>query len=86
MWIKIIKTKKLEQMLSMISELKKSLTDIMGKYENLHRLHDGLWQRYKNELQSRDSQIEELHTQVRRLEHQRNEFKKKYETLKNKTV
>lgn len=62
MWIKIITKKDWEAIKAEKEKMQKALSDIMGKYENLHRLHDGLYERFKNE------------------------FKKKYETLKSKKV
>ena len=84
MWIKIIKTKTWEAIVAEKEKMQKALSDIMAKYENLHRLYDGLWNRYKEECQARDKLIEELREKLSKAEHQRNEFKKKYETLKNK--
>lgn len=77
MFIKIIKTKTFEALIAEKEKMKETLTDIMGKYENLHRLHDSLWERYKNECQARDKQIEDLQAKVRKLDHQRHELNKK---------
>ena len=77
MFIKIIKTKTFEALIAEKEKMKEALTDIMGKYENLHRLHDSLWERYKNECQARDKQIEDLQAKVRKLDHQRHELNKK---------
>ena len=75
--IEIIKTRNLEALKAEKEKMKEALTDIMGKYENLHRLHDSLWERYKNECQARDKQIEDLQAKVRKLEHDRNTLSKK---------
>ena len=77
MFIKIIKTKTFEALIAEKEKMQKALAEIMGKYENLHRLHDGLYERYKNELTARDKVIEELQAKVRKLDHQRHELNKK---------
>ena len=77
MFIKIIKTKTFEALIAEKEKMQKALAEIMGKYENLHRLHDGLYERYKNELTARDKVIEELQVKVRKLDHQRHELNKK---------
>ena len=82
MWIKIIKTKTWEAIVAEKEKMQKALSDIMAKYENLHRLYDGLWNRYKEECQARDKTIEDLNAQVRKLEHQNNELKAKLKKQK----
>ena len=77
MFIKIIKTKTWEALKAEKEKMQKALAEIMGKYENLHRLHDGLYERYKNELTARDKVIEELQAKVRKLDHQNHELNKK---------
>ena len=86
MFIKIIKTKTFEAITAEKEKMQKALTDIMGKYENLHRLYDGLFERFKNEREARNKTIEELQAQVRKLEHQRNEYKNDLVKIKKQII
>ena len=82
MWIKIITTKKYNEMVKEMEELR-------GAHLHLHELHKGLYNKRlteKGELEAgikeRDEKIAQLETALRKAEHERNEaFKKlrKYE-------
>lgn len=76
---KIIKKKTLEALQAEKENLKKSLKEFMGKYENLHRLHKGLWQKYQKEQQEADERINDLEHQLRNMEQDRNKWKNKAE-------
>ena len=84
MWIKIIKQKTWDKMQDKLQTFHKQWQDMMREYENLHRLHDGLWERYKNELTARDQRIYDLEAQLRKAEHQRNEYKNKLEKYESR--
>lgn len=83
---KIIKLSAYNKMLEKLDKFHASWQEVMREFENLHRLHDALWDRYKNELQARDVRIADLEAQLRKAEHQRNEYKKKVERLSGKEV
>lgn len=83
---KIIKTETYNKLMEKLKKFHESWTEVMREYENLHRLHDGLWDRYNNELLARDQRINDLEQKLRKAEHQRNEFKKKLERLTGKEV
>ena len=76
---KIIKLSAYKKLMEKLDKFHASWQEVMREFENLHRLHDALWERYKNELQARDVRIADLEAQLRKAEHQRNEFKKKLE-------
>lgn len=82
--ISIIKTKDLEALKAEKEETKKALDEIMGKYENLHRLHKALWDKYQKEQQDADERINDLAQQLRKLEHERNKLKNKLQKKENK--
>jgi hypothetical protein len=82
MWIKIITTKKYNEMVKEMEELR-------GAHLHLHELHKGLYNKSLTEkgdleagIKERDEKIAQLETALRKAEHERNEaFKKlrKYE-------
>lgn len=89
MWIKIITTKKYNEMVKEMEELR-------GAHLHLHELQKGLYQKYLTEtnelrdaLVQREQDIEELNKKLRKVEHDRNEAVKKlkkYEAKKEGNV
>lgn len=81
---KIIKKKTLEALQAEKENLKKSLKEFMGKYENLHRLHKALWEKHQKEQQEADERINDLEHQLRNMEQDRNKWKNKVEKKQKK--
>lgn len=80
MWnFKTKKTKKIEELNCALESEKKARNELMGEYENLHRLHKGLWQKYQKEQQEADERINELEHQLRKMEQERNKWRNKAE-------
>ena len=73
MWIKIITTKKYDEMV-------KELEDLRVAHFHLHQLHNGLYNKSLTEkgdleadIKERDEKIAQLETALRKAEHERNE-------------
>lgn len=82
MWIKIITTKKRNEMLA-------ELQDLRGAYKNLHELHTGLYKKYLKEVNSmddalkeREKEIGELQKKLRKAEHDKADCFKKLKKYK----
>lgn len=80
MWIKIITTKKYNEMVKELDALRKQIEDLRGAHLNLHELHKGLYNKgltEKSELETaiseRDREIAKLEKALRKAEHERNE-------------
>ncbi len=71
--IKIIKEKKLNQMLATIERQHSEYMDLQGQLENLHRLHQGLWKKYSMS----ENKVAELNKQLRHNENQLQKLNKK---------
>jgi septal ring factor EnvC (AmiA/AmiB activator) len=86
MWIKIITTKKYNEMVKEMEELR-------GAHLHLHELHKGLYNKSLTEkgdleadIKEREEKIAKLEKALRKTEHERNEALKKlkmYEKKKN---
>ena len=81
MWIKIITTKKYNEMV-------KELEDLRQAHFHLHELHKGLYNKSlteKGELETaiseRDGEIEDLKKKLRKAEHERNEAVKRLKRM-----
>ena len=85
MWsLKSKKTKKIEELTNALESEKKACNELMGKYENLHRLHKALWQKYQKEQQEADERINDLEHQLRKMEAECNKYKNKLKKNKQK--
>lgn len=69
--IKIIKEKKLNQLLDMIERQRKNCTALQGELENLHRLHQALWNKY----QKSEQHVKELEKEARKKDYKLNKKK-----------
>lgn len=84
MWIKIITTKKYDEMVKELKELE----DLRKAHFHLHELHKGLYNKSlteKSELETaiseRDGEIEDLKKKLRKAEHERNEAVKRLKRM-----
>ena len=84
MWIKIITTKKYDEMVKELDAQRKQIEDLRGAHLNLHELHKGLYNKgltEKSELETaiseRDREIEDLKKKLRKAEHEKSEAFKK---------
>lgn len=75
--IKIITTKKLNQMLDREKYLVDKLEELRAAHENLHRLYKGLHAKYCLEMGESTAKVEELEKKLRKAEHDLNVALKK---------
>ncbi len=82
--IKIITTKKWNQMLADLEEANKNLLDVRSAVTGLHELMKGQYNKYSLELGQKDDTINKLEAKVndleaklRKAEHKNNELTKK---------
>lgn len=88
MWIKIITTKKYDEMVKELESLRRDNESLRGAHLNLHELHKGLYNKSlteKGELETaiseRDGEIEDLKKKLRKAEHERNEAVKRLKRM-----
>ena len=70
--IKIITTKKWNQMLDREKYLVDKLEELRAAHENLHRLYKGLHSKYSLEMGESTAKVEELEKKLRKTENERN--------------
>lgn len=87
MWIKIITTKKYNEMVKELKEME----ELRGAHLHLHELHKGLYNKSLTEkgdleagIKERDEKIAQLETALRKAEHERNEAVSKLKRYEKK--